>query len=95
MLAFRVEIPIPNIKSKKGPAKQPVKAISPKPFWEMDTLAIRSPVEFPQASMVTPSKVDGSPVSIPKISIKSTRILQAVQIHSTLMINAKTRNILK
>jgi len=76
MLQTRVVIPRPNIRLKTGPAMQPVKAISPKPFLAMVTLATTSPSELPQESTVRPSSEEGNPVMIPISSRIWTMISQ-------------------
>ena len=50
----------------KGAATQPVNAISANPFFAIEILAMRSPIEFPQARTVNPRSDAGKPVNIPK-----------------------------
>lgn len=69
---------------KVGPAMHPVSAISPKPRFEIDMLAIVSPIELPQVSTVRPSKVDGNRVIIPKSSNSST--ITSHKIYSQIML---------
>ena len=84
-LQRRVVHPRPSIRLKTGPAMQPVMAISPRPRFASDTLAMKSPREFPHERIVKPRKDGGRPVIIPRTSNKSTMISQRVYTHTILM----------
>jgi len=63
-LTSNVEMPIPNMMLKTGPAMHPVNAISPKPRRLIAIVAKESPTELPHESTVRPS----SAVLIPLMS---------------------------
>jgi len=69
---FEVVRPSPSIRLKIGPAIQLVIAISPRPLFEIATVARVSPTELPQESTVNPSNVLEKPVEIPNNYNKST-----------------------
>ena len=87
--SINVLIPNPHNKLKRGAATQPVKAISANPFFAIETFAIRSPIEFPQASTVRPNREAGKPVNIPKSYKRSIRKLAEIYIHKILITKEK------
>ena len=86
---LKVDIPKATSKLNKGAAQQPVIAISANPFLAIEVLAIKSPMEFPQARTVNASKVEGRPVSNPKIQSKSIKIFADIHIQNVLTIKEK------
>jgi hypothetical protein len=90
-LGFRVESPRPISKLNKGPAKQPVIAISTKPFFAIDMLAIKSPVELPHARTVKPRRLELIPDITPNRFSKSINRLAVNQIHKILIMKAKIK----
>jgi hypothetical protein len=85
MLLFNVEMPKPRSILNKGDEKDPVRAISINPFFAIEVFAIKSPIEFPHANTVRPSKVVGNPVSKPKSLSKSIIKFAKSQIQKTLI----------
>lgn len=76
------EIPRPNSMLNTGPAKQPVTAISPNPFFVIATFAFISPRQFPTASRVSPSSDFGIPRIKPMIHRRSTTKSEVNAIHT-------------
>ena len=67
MLCLNVEMPRERSRLKSGAAKQPVIAISEKPFLAIEMFAMKSPMELPHAKTVKASKGEGNRVKRPKI----------------------------
>lgn len=79
---FKVEMPKPSIKLKRGAAMHPERAIWGKRLIKA-LLATRSPIEFPQASRVIPKSEGFIPIIMPsniRISINTLAISQIHQI---------------
>jgi hypothetical protein len=79
---FKVVIARPIIKSKRGPAKQPVIAIDPYPFLEIVIQAWKSPYELPIAMTVIPKKLLLMPKMSPMSCNRSTIKLAANHIQT-------------
>jgi hypothetical protein len=84
-LVLKVDRPRPRTLLNRGAAKHPVKAISANPFFAIEVLAMKSPIEFPHARIVNPRSVGGKPDQRPKIFSKSIRICAVDQIQKTLI----------
>lgn len=76
------EAPNPTRILNKGPAKQAARAACDNPILATATLAVRSPIEFPQARRVIPSNEELILKIIPKSSIVSIIIEHIEQIHT-------------
>ena len=87
---LNVESPSPSTLLKSGAAKQPVKAISANPFFAIEVLAMKSPIELPQANTVRANRVGGTLRIRPRILSKSMRICAVDQIQNTLIANEKS-----
>ncbi len=80
MLHRTVVNPNPSSKLKTGPAIHPVKAISPKPFFDIAIEAKASPTELPHESTVRPRRAALIPEMHSYITSASTIIFASMYI---------------
>ena len=75
------EAPRPTKTLNTGPAMQPVKAISPNPFFVIATSAFKSPMQFPHERRVRPRSDLGSESISPSMASKSTTKFERNETH--------------